>query len=665
MSGSLRIDGDGSGAVKVFTDMERSVAALDKALGGVVKEAGAVEKATDKLGKAAEGAGKSQRQMILEAQKIREAIEPQERLNRKLAELQQHVDAGRLSMGQAIATGIKMRQEFAAGTEEAKRAAAEEAAAAAKKVAAIKEMMDAQEVAAKRERQNADARAAAAKRAIAASQQEVEAKKQLLAQGERIKQSLENPTERYKRQVLELGKALRQGAIDKDTFIRGVRQYKSELEDAGEATRTFGEGVASKLAAVAGGYMGISAAVGFVTQALQTAEQQAQRTADASFQSFAAAADLQNMSENPEQFKALLEESRQLVKRGIVAPNEESKAYSTVANLQNAGYTPEEREALFRPAARGQIADIQGFGGNVRTAQDLFGEGDTGDVKATIDKLMVAAGATLENATETAQVVPKFGSEAKAIGVDFERATAAYIAVRKQSANADRTADRLKAFFSQVDSRGLNQGDLYKTVDFIDQQIKGGKTAQDMLGDVNAVAGYRALSSEQGRRDYSKWFGKIEGAPGTSDRQVFIDSDPRSISNALKKTAEGDLGYTQSKLDAERETLFDAYKANRLKIIGQNQGGSGFWTGAADYGLEWADSWNMENWKFKRMLENEASGMDTGLDRTEVDLGGGKTVNLLEGIRDYMERQTVLLEELNGKRRSGAAANMRTVPARP
>lgn len=36
-----------------------------------------------------------------------------------------------------------------------------------------------------------------------------------------------------------------------------------------------------------------------MTQALQTAETQAQRAAGASYQSFASAADLQNMSENP------------------------------------------------------------------------------------------------------------------------------------------------------------------------------------------------------------------------------------------------------------------------------------------------------------------------------------------------------------------------------
>lgn len=326
------------------------------------------------------------------------------------------------------------------------------------------------------------------------------------------------------------------------------------------------------------------------------------------------------------------------MKRVIVAPNEESTAYSTVANLQNAGYTPGGREALFRPAARGQISDIQGFGGNVRTIQDLFGKADTGDVSATVDKTMVIAGVTLENATETAQVIPKFGSEAKAIGVEFKKSGAAYIAARKQTGNADRTADRLKSLFSQIDSRGLNQGEIDKTIDFIDQQIAGGKAAKEVLEDDNAVAGYRALSSNKGRQDHETWLTKINAATGNADRQVFIGSHGRSIANALARSAEGGLGYTQGQLDAEREKLFDAYKSNCLDILNQNRGGSGFWTGVADYGMAWADSLGLENHKFSRALAREDYGVDSGLDQTQVDLGGGKVVTLLEGIRDYMER---------------------------
>lgn len=90
--------------------------------GGVLKVIEQVTGAIDKTGKAAEGAVKSTRQLNAEAQKIREALDPQERVNRKYAELQKHVEAGRLSMGQATAAGIKYRQELGHAADEGKRA---------------------------------------------------------------------------------------------------------------------------------------------------------------------------------------------------------------------------------------------------------------------------------------------------------------------------------------------------------------------------------------------------------------------------------------------------------------------------------------------------------------------------------------------------------------
>lgn len=47
--------------------------------------------------------------------------------------------------------------------------------------------------------------------------------------GKRIKTELERPLERYKRKVLELGKSYRAGAISQETFVRGAKKLKGEL----------------------------------------------------------------------------------------------------------------------------------------------------------------------------------------------------------------------------------------------------------------------------------------------------------------------------------------------------------------------------------------------------------------------------------------------------
>lgn len=80
--------------------------------GNTLKVIEQITGAVDKTGKAAEGSVKSVRQLNAEAQRIKEALDPQEKLNRKYAELKKHVDAGRLSMGQATAEGMKLRQSL-------------------------------------------------------------------------------------------------------------------------------------------------------------------------------------------------------------------------------------------------------------------------------------------------------------------------------------------------------------------------------------------------------------------------------------------------------------------------------------------------------------------------------------------------------------------------
>jgi hypothetical protein len=85
---------------------------LEGSSSGAVK---AIEQANDaltKTGKAAEGAAKSTRQLNAEAQRIRESLDPQEKLNRKLSELRQHVDAGRLSYDQASRAAKKFRDDI-------------------------------------------------------------------------------------------------------------------------------------------------------------------------------------------------------------------------------------------------------------------------------------------------------------------------------------------------------------------------------------------------------------------------------------------------------------------------------------------------------------------------------------------------------------------------
>lgn len=77
MSARFTLEGTGTGAVKV-------VEALNKALDATEKEA--------------EGAAKSTKRLADEARRITEAVNPQEKYNRKMQELVGHAVAGRIKI---------------------------------------------------------------------------------------------------------------------------------------------------------------------------------------------------------------------------------------------------------------------------------------------------------------------------------------------------------------------------------------------------------------------------------------------------------------------------------------------------------------------------------------------------------------------------------------
>ncbi len=97
MSAKFTIEGSGSGAVKAVDSTTQALDNLDKT-----------------ADKAAKTSKRLEEQLNKQAQRIKESIDPQERFNRKYAELQQHLDAGRLTTDQVTAATAKLREEMTA-----------------------------------------------------------------------------------------------------------------------------------------------------------------------------------------------------------------------------------------------------------------------------------------------------------------------------------------------------------------------------------------------------------------------------------------------------------------------------------------------------------------------------------------------------------------------
>lgn len=371
-----------------------------------------------------------------------------------------------------------------------------------------------------------------------------------------------NPQERYNRKMRELGELVGKSKLSMDNALLAAQKYGRELDRAGTAGRSaFGSEQLSSMASMAASYISIGAAVAAVTSSLREMEAEAQKSADSVFDALGSAGELQQISKNPAEFQANVAEARSLVRRGIVKPEEKGKSFDIVFDMLNAEFNRGERETLYRAAQERQIKDVSQTGGRVRTVQDIFGKTDTGDVTQTMDKAFAIANHTLDNVDKTLEQIPNFASEARNLGIDYEHAGAAYVAIRKQSPNAEVAATREQAFLSAVDAKQLWKGSLEATVADIKRQTDAGATAKSILGNTRAIRGFRNLASSEGQAIYNQVLPEIEGAEGVSARQRFLGTDPRLRAAKLRAEAEGRKAQTIEDLNAERESLLEAVRA--------------------------------------------------------------------------------------------------------
>ena len=224
-----------------------------------------------------------------------------------------------------------------------------------------------------------------------------------------------------------------------------------------------------------------------------------------------------------------------------------------------------------------------------------------------MDKILVAAGSTQANATQTVNEVLKFAGLANKAGVGDEQALAAFVATEQRSPSSEAAAEKLKSFFSQVNARQLSKGDIYGTLDNIEAQVNAaGGNAYKILGDGNAVAGYQDLI--QSRDVIRSQEADINNAKGTVDsRRGIINTDPVLGSANARAREQGLYAADVEELESTRESLVDAITAaNQRRDLRQGRGTirRGFnmgadaaadWMGADDYLLRGAQRVEAQN----------------------------------------------------------------------
>lgn len=455
-----------------------------------------------------------------------------------------------------------------------------------------------------------------------------EAKKLEIAAG-RIVKANEGPQEKYNRRMEELAKLVAAGKLSIEQASEAASRYQQQLERAGQSgLAAFGSKLTSQIMGIVGGMTSLNKLTQTVAEGFRQVDAAAKLSVSQSFAALNSAGELQQLADAPEQFQALVAEARSLVERGVVRPGEQSKAFETVFNLQSAGFNRQERESLIIAAQRKQIADVTGVGGKIRGVQDIFGVEDTGDVGETLDKMLAVSKRTLENLTRTAETFPDFASEAVALGIDFETAGAAYVAARKQSSSSSITASRMRALFSSIDKNDLNQGDLPSTLAAIEARVAGGENISDILGNVRAVAGFRALTSATGRQEFATAYADISGAAGTLERSQYLAADPRLRALSARETEEGRYAATTSELYEERQALFDAVLLSRRRAFAEKNAG---WLERTAYNIN--SDWTQVGRDFLGLEDITLREAAAGFRGYE-----GLDPETLSAIKDYLQR---------------------------
>jgi hypothetical protein len=329
-----------------------------------------------------------------------------------------------------------------------------------------------------------------------------------------------------------------------------------------------------RITAFVGGLVGIHQAVAQVQQAFRQIEQDAQQAADRSVASIGSAGELSQLFSSKEDYQAALKEARGLVSRGVFKPDQESQAMDLVFSLTSAGYGDADRAFLAEIGAKRGVRpeSLQAYAQSLKKFQDIFGQGETGDLRSIANKVVQTSQFTQARASEVAASATKFGTGARALGISDEDSLAAIAVIERGAPSISEASTRLSGLFQAVDKKGLKGRTIEDIVSEISAREASGENLFEMLGEKEAVNAYRSLKNDLPL--FRKLAEQITAAPGSDilgTQLEFIRSDPEARSALARERAEGNLARGRQTRSSEVENLFDAYRAEVIERL-ESQG---------------------------------------------------------------------------------------------
>jgi hypothetical protein len=446
-----------------------------------------------------------------------------------------------------------------------------------------------------------------------------------------------DPMKRYNRQLEEAAILAGKGKISLDEARIAAEKYGMQLDRVGGAGRmAFGGMAVSSLATYAAGLVSVQGVASGIQWLFKDVKQQAEEAASRVRDNIDAVGQLQQLtgwSEN----RAFM---RELRREGV--SKDDTQAADLAFALDSAGLNEaEQRFVAFNLVKNRFIGtnDAYDVSLSAKKATDLLGYSS---LQEGFDKLTTASGGTSANIPSLATATTKYASAFRAAGFSADESLAAIEVGDKGSANVDVAAERLKAFAAVVEKNDLFKGSLPKTISAITERIKAGEKASAILGDQNAIAGYRLFDEAGEMGAFNASQGRLANAAGAvAGRIGEFRRDPIYGPAIQAQEAAGALNVGR---EDRVSALENAFQAGRDRMIEYHEGRGEY---MAAYGVRGAAMVNSSFANQGRFLENMMA-TERGLENTN---GGGGAFS--------KEFEQQLLEVL----RETATASRRTADA--
>ena len=362
--------------------------------------------------------------------------------------------------------------------------------------------------------------------------------------------------------------------------------------------------------------------------------------------------------------------ARRLVAAGIA--KDLSQAAGITFQVGSAGLTPEDREFLAFEVggSRGVAPDnLAAFAAKAKKTQDTL---QFGSFRDSAQKLLRTSEETDANVTQVAEATTKFGDNLTALGFSGDAGLAALAAINKKSGNVDVAGTRLLQLLVQIDKRGLSKGTLEETVLAIQSQVDAGKNVFSVLGEQNAVSGFRNLM------EFIDFFRQqrelVANAPATDivgSRLHELRKDPVLAAALDAGESKGGLASTEEAVLSVRENLLASARDQIRRALLEEKR----FAGAAfeSFGFDTADFFNNERTALLGLENDERLRPQTRLliakflrDTLEEEgFGPLTTDSQKEASRERRDRVVELLElQLEEQQKANARPRGTTTPAR-